>query len=116
MKIDVILDAGLPAEQVDELGQLADRYGIHTLWGSCFASRRDPLLTMAGLARTTTRVRLGTLPVSPYEVHPLRIADSLLTFNEFSKGRGAILIGGLGHSTMRVTGLCPVRRLDSVRD
>ena len=116
MRIDIILDAGIPAGQVEELGQLADRYGIQTLWGSCFASRRDPLLTLAGLARSTTRVRLGTMPVSPYEVHPLRIADSLLTFNELTDGRAVILIGGLGHSTTRVTGLQPVRRLDSVRD
>lgn len=116
MKIDVILDAGMPVVQVEELGRLADRYGINTLWGSCFASRRDPLLTMVGLARSTTRVRLGTLPVSPYEVHPLRMADSLLTFNELSNGRATILVGGLGHSTMRVTGLRPVRRLEAVRD
>jgi len=116
MKIDIILDAGMPSQQVDQLGQLADRYGINTLWGSCFASRRDPWLTMAGLARSTARLRLGTLPVSPYEVHPLRIADSLLTFNELSNGRANILIGGLGHSTTRVTGLQPVRRLSAVRD
>jgi alkanesulfonate monooxygenase SsuD/methylene tetrahydromethanopterin reductase-like flavin-dependent oxidoreductase (luciferase family) len=116
MKIDIILDAGMPAEQVEQLGCLADQHGIGTLWGSCFASRRDPLLTMAGLTHSTSRVRLGTLPVSPYEVHPLRIADSLLTFNELSHGRANILIGGLGHSTTRVTGLQPVRRLDSVRD
>jgi len=116
MKIDIILDAGMPANQVEELGQLADKYGIQTLWGSCFASRRDPLLTLAGLVRSTARVCLGTLPVSPYEVHPLRIADSLLTFNELSDGRAVILIGGLGHSTTRVTGLQPVRRLDAVRD
>ncbi len=116
MKIDVILDAGMPAQQVEELGQLADRYGINTLWGSCFASRRDPLLTMAGLTRSTARVRLGTMPVSPYEVHPQRIADTLLTFNELCNGRANILIGGLGHSTTRVTGLQPVRRLTAVRD
>jgi 5,10-methylenetetrahydromethanopterin reductase len=116
MKIDIILDAGMPSAQVDELGQLADSLGVQTLWGSCFASRRDPLQTMAGLARSTSSIRLGTMPVSPYEVHPLRIADSLLTFNELTNGRAAILIGGLGHSTARVTGLKPTRRLDSVRD
>jgi alkanesulfonate monooxygenase SsuD/methylene tetrahydromethanopterin reductase-like flavin-dependent oxidoreductase (luciferase family) len=116
LKIDIILDAGMPAAQVEELGQLADGYGIQTLWGSCFASRRDPLLTMASLAQSTSRVRLGTMPVSPYEVHPLRIADTLLTANEASNGRAAILIGGLGHSTTRVTGLQPVRRLPAVRD
>ncbi len=116
MKIDVILDAGMPADQVEQLGELADHFGVGTLWGSCFASRRDPWLSMAGLARSTSRVRLGTLPVSPYEVHPLRIADALLTFNEMSAGRANILIGGLGHSTARVTGLQPVRRLNAVRD
>jgi alkanesulfonate monooxygenase SsuD/methylene tetrahydromethanopterin reductase-like flavin-dependent oxidoreductase (luciferase family) len=116
MKIDVILDAGLPQSEVEQLGAIADELGIHTLWGSAFASRRDPLLTMASLAGTTSRLRLGTMPVSPYEVHPLRIADSLLTFNELAGGRADILIGGLGHSTARVTGLKPDRRLASVRD
>lgn len=116
LKIDVILDAGLPAAQVEELGRIADRYALHTFWGSAFASRRDPLLTMASLLQTTDQVRLGTLPVSPYEVHPLRIADTLLTFNELCNGRAAVLIGGLGHSTSRVTGLQPEHRLDSVHD
>ena len=116
MRVDVILDAGLPSEEVAELGKLADDLGIHTLWGSCFASRRDPLLTLAPLGATTERLRLGTMPVSPYEVHPLRIADGLLTFNELCQGRAAILIGGLGHSTMRVTGLQPKRRITAVRD
>ena len=116
MRVDVILDAGLPSEAVAELGKLADDLGIHTLWGSCFASRRDPLLTLAPLGATTQRLRLGTMPVSPYEVHPLRIADALLTFNELCQGRAAILIGGLGHSTMRVTGLKPERRITAVRD
>ncbi len=116
MKVDVILDAGMPARQVEELGCIADSLGIQTLWGSCFASRRDPLLTMAGLTRSTTNIRLGYLPVSPYEVHPQRMADTLLTFNELCGGRANILVGGLGHSTARVTGLKPVRRLDTVRD
>ncbi len=116
MKVDVILDAGMPAAQVEELGQIAEGLGIQTLWGSCFASRRDPLLTMSSLTRTTRDVRLGYMPVSPYEIHPQRMADTLLTFNELSHGRANILVGGLGHSTTRVTGLQPSRRLDSVRD
>jgi 5,10-methylenetetrahydromethanopterin reductase len=44
------------------------------------------------------------------------MADTLLTFNELCGGRANILVGGLGHSTARVTGLKPVRRLDTVRD
>ncbi len=116
MRIDVILDAGLPSHEVVALGKLADDLDIHTLWGSCFASRRDPLLTLAPLGPATRKLRLGVMPVSPYEVHPLRMADALLTFNEVSQGRSAMLVGGLGHSTMRVTGLAPLRRVRAVRD
>jgi 5,10-methylenetetrahydromethanopterin reductase len=116
MQIDVILEAGLPAGRVEDLGRMAERYGVHTLWVASFPSRRDPLPTLALTARCTARLRLGTLPVSPYEMHPLRIADGLLTLNELSGGRATMLIGGLGHSVTRVTGLHPARRVTAVRD
>jgi alkanesulfonate monooxygenase SsuD/methylene tetrahydromethanopterin reductase-like flavin-dependent oxidoreductase (luciferase family) len=116
MQIDVILEAGLPAHRIEKLGRMAESYGVQTLWVASFPSRRDPLPALALLSRSTSRLRLGTLPVSPYEVHPLRIADGLLTLNELSGGRATILIGGLGHSVTRVTGLQPVRRVTAVRD
>lgn len=116
MKIDIILGAGHTAAEVEELGVLADRYGLNTFWNQSFPSRRDPLLMMAGLTAASRNIRLGTLPVSPYEVHPLRLADALLTFNEMCGGRASVLIGGLGHSVMRVTALEPTRRVTAVRD
>lgn len=116
MKIDVILEAGLPADRVEALGQQAEKYGIQTLWVSSFPSRRDPIPALALLARATRRLRLGTLPMSPWEVHPLRMADQLLTLNELSGGRATLLVGGLGHSVARVTGLEPTRRVTAVGD
>lgn len=116
MKVDVILEAGLPATRIESLARQAEGYGIQTLWVASFPSRRDPVPALALLSRCTSRLRLGTLPTSPWEVHPLRIADQLLTLNELSGGRATILIGGLGHSVTRVTGLEPVRRVTAVRD
>ena len=116
MKIDIILEAGLPAGRIEALGQLAERHGIQTLWVSSFPSRRDPVPMLALLSRCTSRIRLGTLPMSPYEVHPLRMADGLLTLNELSGGRANLLVGGLGHSVGRVTGLEPRRRVTAVGD
>ncbi len=116
MKVDVILEAGLPEAQVEALAVQAERYGIQTLWVSSFPSRRDPLPALVLAARATRRIRLGTLPTSPYEIHPLRIADQLLTLNELSQGRSTILIGGLGHSVARVTDLQPTRRVTAVRE
>ena len=116
MKIDIILEAGLPAKQVEALAVQAEAIGIHTLWLSSFPSRRDPVPALTLASQATRRIRLATLPVSPYEMHPLRIADQLLTLNELSDGRAGILIGGLGHSVSRVTGLAPKRRITAVRD
>ncbi|MFW2405272.1 MAG: LLM class flavin-dependent oxidoreductase [Gammaproteobacteria bacterium] len=116
MKIDIILGAGRTSSEIEELGLLADGYGLDTFWNQSFPSRREPLMMMGGLARSSRKIRLGTLPVSPYEIHPLRLADSLLTFNEICDGRASVLIGGMGHSVMRVTGLEPVRRVSAVKD
>jgi 5,10-methylenetetrahydromethanopterin reductase len=116
MHVDVILEAGLPAARVEALAVAAERYRIRTLWVASFPSRRDPVPALALASRATRSIRLATLPVSPYEVHPLRIADQLLTLNELSGGRATILIGGLGHSVARVTGLEPARRVTAVRD
>jgi 5,10-methylenetetrahydromethanopterin reductase len=116
MKVDVILEAGLPAARVESLARQAEACGIQTLWVASFPSRRDPVPALALASRCTSRLRLGTLPTSPWEVHPLRIADQLLTLNELSGGRATILIGGLGHSVTRVTGLEPARRVTAVRD
>lgn len=116
MDIDVILGAGYTAAQVEELGVLAEAQGIHTLWLSSFPGERDPWLALPGLARRTGRLRLGVLPVSPYESHPLRIVEALYTLNEQAGGRASILVGGLGRSVARVTGLKPRRRVAAVRD
>lgn len=116
MQVDIILEAGLPAAQVEALGQQAEGFGIQSLWVASFPSRRDPIPALSLTSRATRRIRLGTLPMSPYEVHPLRMADTLLTLNELSGGRASILVGGLGHSVSRVTGLQPVRRVTAVRD
>jgi 5,10-methylenetetrahydromethanopterin reductase len=116
MKVDIVLEAGLPAARVEALAVQAERLGIQTLWVACFPSRRDPVPALALASRATRSIRLALLPVSPYEVHPLRIADQLLTLNELSQGRTTILIGGLGHSVSRVTGLQPARRVTAVRD
>lgn len=116
MRIDVILGAGLPPHQVRELAAICEANGIHRLWVQSFPSRRDPWPGLVLAAEATTRLGLGTLPTSPYEVHPLRIADGLFTFNELAGGRASLLVGGLGHSVMRVTGLTAARRVTAVRE
>ncbi len=116
MKVQIFLEAGIPPAEVAELGRLAEDAGIAALWASSFPARREPFMCLAALAAERRDLQLGAVPVSLYELHPLKIADTLLTLNELCGGRGAITVGGMGHSVMRVTGLKPERRVRAVRE
>ncbi|MBT8422654.1 MAG: LLM class flavin-dependent oxidoreductase [Gammaproteobacteria bacterium] len=116
MRVQIFLEAGIPPARVAELGALAEQAGIQTLWASSFPGKREPLLCLSALAANRPAIRIGAVPLSPYETHPLKMAEGLLTLNEMSGGRMAATIGGMGHSVMRVTGLTPDRRVSAVRD
>ncbi|MGI9329481.1 MAG: LLM class flavin-dependent oxidoreductase [Gammaproteobacteria bacterium] len=116
MKVQVFLEAGIAPARVAELGGLAEQAGVETLWASSFPARREPFLCLSALAASQPGLRLGAVPISPFELHPLKIADSLLTLNEMSGGRASVTIGGMGHSVMRVTALEPARRVTAVKE
>ena len=116
MKVQLFLEAGIPPSDIAELGALAEDYGVETLWASSFPARREPFMCLSALAAKSGSMRLGAVPISPFELHPLKITDTLLTLNEMSGGRASITVGGLGHSVMRVTGLEPERRVTAVRE
>lgn len=115
MRIDLILESSAPPETLAELGKLAEGYGIGGVWVSSMLDARDPFFSFAELARTTKRIRMGPIAVSPFELHPLKMAASLLTLNEASRGRAQIVVGG-GGGTMTAMALKPVRRVRAVRE
>lgn len=93
MDIDIILEPDLTPAQVAELGQKAERYGVRALWSSNYFAHWDCFLSMVPLAQSTSKLLLGPLAVSPFEMHPLKIANSLLSLNEFAGGRAVIAMG-----------------------
>ncbi len=104
MEIDIILEPDLSPAQVAELGQKAERYGIRAIWSSNFFAHWDCFLSLVPLAQTTSKILLGPLAVSPFEMHPLKIANSLLSLNEMCGGRAVIAMGaGEGNiDTMKI--------------
>ncbi len=116
MKVQIFLEAGIAPGEVAELGALAEKAGVQTLWASSFPGKREPLLCLAALAANKPAMRIGAVPLSPYETHPLKMAEGLLTLNEMSGGKMSATVGGMGHSVMRVTGMKPARRVSAVRD
>jgi 5,10-methylenetetrahydromethanopterin reductase len=115
MRIDVILEPHLSAEEMARLGRLAESYGIGGVWVPNNIASRDPFVNFVPLAGQTRQLRLGPTAVSPYEVHPARMANLLLTLNELSGGRAQIVVGG-GGGTMEAMGIKPQRMVRAVRE
>jgi 5,10-methylenetetrahydromethanopterin reductase len=115
MDIDLILEPDLTPAQIKELGLAAERYGVRTLWASNYSSARDAFMTMVPLAQESRRIGLGVLVVSPWEMHPLKMANSLLTLNEFGGGRGHLVVSGGGEWAATI-GSGYERRVRAVRE
>jgi 5,10-methylenetetrahydromethanopterin reductase len=96
------------AENLARHGLLAEQLGFEGAWIANMLSTRDPFLALSLLARESRRIRVGPAAISPFEQHPLKIASSLLTLNEFANGRASIAIGG-GGGTLIGMGLKPQR-------
>lgn len=96
MDIDIILEADTTPQQMRELAVAAEKLGIRALWSSNYHQFWDPFVCAVPAAEATSNILLGPLAVSPWELHPLKMANALLSLNEISNGRGMIAVGGGG--------------------
>ena len=108
MRIHCIFEPDSP-ERFRDLGLLAEQLGFESVWVPNILSARDPFLTFSVLARDSRTVRMGPVAISPFELHPLKMSNALLTLNELSGGRANLVVGG-GGGTMIGMGLKPDRR------
>ncbi len=93
MEIDIILEPDFTPQQLRELAVAAEGYGIRALWMSNYFAHWDPFVALVPVALATSRLRLGALALSPFEMHPLKIANAVLSLNELSGGRAEVSIG-----------------------
>ncbi len=96
MDIEIIVGSDMHPQQVAEIAVEAEKAGVRALWHSNFPSDWDPFIGLVPAAQATSRIKLGVLALSPYEMHPIRIGSSLVALNELSKGRAIMGIGGGG--------------------
>jgi alkanesulfonate monooxygenase SsuD/methylene tetrahydromethanopterin reductase-like flavin-dependent oxidoreductase (luciferase family) len=85
-----------PVDECWAMARLADQAGYDAVWvgDSVVAKPRlEPLTTLAYLAGTTTRVRLGTAVLLPALRHPVVLAHQIANTDQISRGR---LVLGLG--------------------
>jgi len=96
MDINIILEPDLSPQQFAEVAVEAERLGIRAVWSSNYHMHYDPFLSLAPAAAATSRILLGPLAISPWEMHPLKMANAILTLNEMSQGRAMIAVSGGG--------------------
>ena len=96
MDIEIILEPDLHPNQVAEIAVEAENYGVRALWSSNYHQQWDAFLSLVPAAQKTSKILLGPLAISPFEMHPLKMANALLTLNELSNGRGMLAIGAGG--------------------
>ena len=96
MKIGIVLDGTTHANKLAGLARLAERNGIEYLWLSAGSRTKDHFVRLAVAAASTTKIRLGPIATSPFEMHPAIIGNALLTLDEICAGRGRIVLGGGG--------------------
>jgi len=96
MDIDIILECDVSPAQVAELAIEAEKLGVRALWTSNYHQNYDCFMALMPAASVTSRIQLGPLAVSPWELHPLKMANSLLTLNQHSNGRAMVGISGGG--------------------
>jgi len=115
MNIDIILSEFISPGETAELGALAERYGLRAIWSTNYADSRDPFLNLAILAQSSGTIKMGPLAVSALELHPVKMANSLLTLHELSGGRAIIAVGG-GGAVLQGMGKKRARLVESARE
>jgi alkanesulfonate monooxygenase SsuD/methylene tetrahydromethanopterin reductase-like flavin-dependent oxidoreductase (luciferase family) len=101
---------------LEELAQLAESHGFEGIWTSNMHDGRDPFVNYVDAARATSKIKLGPVAVSPYELHPLKMGNALLTLNEIAGGRAQIGIAAGDGGTAFAMGMKAERRLRAVRE
>jgi len=115
MRFDVILYSDLSADDMVRLGKLAEECGLGGVWIANNTDTRDAFVNFVPLAMQTSRLRMGPIAVSPFELHPIKIAQSLMTLNAIANGRAQIVVGA-GGGTAENLGFKPTRIVRALRE
>jgi 5,10-methylenetetrahydromethanopterin reductase len=103
MDIEIIIGCDMHPTEVAKYALAAEQAGVRTLWHSNLPNGWDPFIGLSQAAQATSRINLGVLALSPYEMHPVRIGYSIISLNELSNGRAILGLGGGGAIALATT-------------
>ena len=96
MRVDIVIESKVGAERFRDLGLLAEAHGFDGIWVQNYSRAPDAFMTAVPLAMASSTIRVGVAVISPYEAHPLKIANAVLTLNELAHGRASVVVAAGG--------------------
>jgi alkanesulfonate monooxygenase SsuD/methylene tetrahydromethanopterin reductase-like flavin-dependent oxidoreductase (luciferase family) len=99
MHLDIALESKIGPDEFLELGLLAEKYGFRAIWAQNYARAPEAFMTAVPLGLASSKIKVGVAVVCPYEMHPVKIANMVLTLNEYAGGRAAVVITSGGDWT-----------------
>jgi len=96
MDIDIILECDVSPAEVAELAVEAEKFGIRAIWTSNYHQNYDCFMALMPAAAATSKIKLGIMAITPWELHPLKMANATHTLNQYSNGRAIVSISGGG--------------------
>lgn len=115
MDIEIILESDMTPQQVAEFAVEAEKAGVRTVWHSNITNTWDPFVALVPAAMATSKIMLGVLAISPYEMHPIKIANAILSLNELANGRAIVGIGGGGAVAQSIVDELDFKKMRIVR-
>jgi 5,10-methylenetetrahydromethanopterin reductase len=108
MRFGLIPHAMEPFDELAKLAQTAENAGINDLWltdENPSPGFRDCFITLAVIAKATSKITLGTGINTPYTRHPALLAVAAEGIHELSNGRFKLGLGPGGSLTMTPLGI-----------
>jgi len=70
LKVSIVLDGTASAGKLADLARLAEQNKIECLWLSAGSRTKDHFVRLALAATLTTKIHLGAIATSPFEMLP----------------------------------------------
>ena len=115
-EVSLSFDGRDPADVVLAKTEAAMQQGASSIWLACHLFQRDPISTAGVLLGRFPGLNIVLVALSPYVFHPVYIAMTAATLNEFFPGRISLCLGVGAPADLANAGIASAAPLGTMRE
>jgi len=116
MKLGIEFVPNTTIQKLVDWTKLAESVGFDYVWVTDHYNNRNVYESLAAIALSTSRIRMGTGVTNPYVTNPAWTAAALATLQELSGGRAVLGLGPGDRSTLAALGMAMEKPLAAVNE